>query len=355
MKEKRTISKKAKEKVQSAPKELLRRGLSDGTERLRGQLRDTAQRGQRDDYGGDQIEDTVVGGARRMERGAERGVESLLKKRKERRGRTQEAKSPTAPDPSTPHEFPAEHPSPHEPPPREQPKIKTREAVTAREGGAAPSRGGRTEPASAAGSKRQKIKMRKSTVRDVREVSDGTKPAAPREPDRPKIRTRETAVRGVCADAPSEPQGRPERPQIKTRKTVADTPSGHATASRETPLHRQAIKTKDTYIQRQLSSPQEPPPQAFTQGQREFVQQRGRVAAMKRTEGRRIDNGAVPQPKGSEKTSPPAPARRGYTSAHSVHKPVRPGNPDTQPVRDGGKAIVKTGRSVRKKIGRAHV
>ena len=69
---------------------------------------------------------------------------------------------------------------------------------------------------------------------------------------------------------------------------------------------------------------------------------------MKRTEGRRIDNGAVPQPKGSEKTSPPAPARRGYTSAHSVHKPVRPGNPDTQPVRDGGKAIVKTGRSVRK-------
>ena len=217
IKEKRAVKKGLKEKAKSAPKELVRHGLGDGTERLRGQLRDTAQRGQADDYGGDRIEDTAVGGARWMERGAERGVESLLKKRKERRGQTQEAESPTAPDPSTPQEPPAEHPSPHEPPPREQPKIKTREAVTAREGGAPPSRGGRTEPASAAGPDRLKIKMRKSAVRNVREVSDGTEPAAPNEPERPKIRTRETAVHDVCADAPSEPQGRPE-PQVVPAK-----------------------------------------------------------------------------------------------------------------------------------------
>ncbi len=353
IKEKRAVKKGLKEKAKSAPKELVRHGLGDGTERLRGQLRDTAQRGQADDYGGDRIEDTAVGGARWMERGAERGVESLLKKRKERRGQTQEAESPTAPDPSTPQEPPAEHPSPHEPPPREQPKIKTREAVTAREGGAPPSRGGRTEPASAAGPDRLKIKMRKSAVRNVREVSDGTEPAAPNEPERPKIRTRETAVHDVCADAPSEPQGRPELPQIKTRETVTDAASGHtpstAPSSREKPSERMSIKTKDTYIRRQPApQPEQPSPQAFTQGQRGFVQQRGRAAAMKRAEGRRTGNGAVPQPKGSEKTSPPAPARRGYTSAHPVHKPVRPGNPDTQPVRDGGKAIVKTGRSVRK-------
>ena len=90
IKEKRAVKKGLKEKAKSAPKELVRHGLGDGTERLRGQLRDTAQRGQADDYGGDRIEDTAVGGARWMERGAERGVESLLKKRKERRGQTQE-------------------------------------------------------------------------------------------------------------------------------------------------------------------------------------------------------------------------------------------------------------------------
>ena len=49
-----------KEKVKAAPKVLVRRGLDDGTERLRGQLRETAQRGQASDYGGDRIEDTAA-------------------------------------------------------------------------------------------------------------------------------------------------------------------------------------------------------------------------------------------------------------------------------------------------------
>lgn len=48
-KEKLPASQKTKEKVQSAPKELLRRGLLDGTEKLRGQLRDAAERGQREE------------------------------------------------------------------------------------------------------------------------------------------------------------------------------------------------------------------------------------------------------------------------------------------------------------------
>ena len=60
------------------PKELVRRGLDDGTERLRGQLRETAQRGQASDYGGDRIEDTAARGAYQ----ARRGVEFLLKKKK---------------------------------------------------------------------------------------------------------------------------------------------------------------------------------------------------------------------------------------------------------------------------------
>ena len=57
-----------KEKVTFAPKELLRKGLDNGTERLRTQLRDAAQQGQRDEYGGDTVEDTAAGAVRRVEK-----------------------------------------------------------------------------------------------------------------------------------------------------------------------------------------------------------------------------------------------------------------------------------------------
>ena len=57
-----------KEKMISTPKELLRKGLDDGTERLRTQLRDAAQQGQRDEYGGDTVEDTAAGAMRRVEK-----------------------------------------------------------------------------------------------------------------------------------------------------------------------------------------------------------------------------------------------------------------------------------------------
>ena len=68
IKEKKPGTKGLKERVASVPKRLLRRGLDDGTERLRGQFRDASQRGQREDgYGGDQIEDAARGGTRRAE------------------------------------------------------------------------------------------------------------------------------------------------------------------------------------------------------------------------------------------------------------------------------------------------
>lgn len=66
-----------KEKVKSVPKELARRGLDSGVDRLRTQLRDTAQEGRDDQQGGDSIEDAAAGGLRQ----AERGVERLLKRR----------------------------------------------------------------------------------------------------------------------------------------------------------------------------------------------------------------------------------------------------------------------------------
>lgn len=85
IKEKRTGAKGLREKVKSAPKELVHRGLEDGTERLRLQFRDAAQRGQQDGDGGDQIEDTAAGGARQVERGGR----DLLKSRR-RDGKSQE-------------------------------------------------------------------------------------------------------------------------------------------------------------------------------------------------------------------------------------------------------------------------
>ncbi len=61
-----------KEKAKAVPKQLVRRGLDDGTQRLHGQLREAAQQDQRDDYGGDAIERTADRGFRQMERMAEK-------------------------------------------------------------------------------------------------------------------------------------------------------------------------------------------------------------------------------------------------------------------------------------------
>ena len=68
IKEKPKAASSVREKIKAAPKELVHRGMENSADRLRTQLRDTAQRGQRDEYGGDQIEDTAAGGVRRAGR-----------------------------------------------------------------------------------------------------------------------------------------------------------------------------------------------------------------------------------------------------------------------------------------------
>lgn len=85
IKEKHPNTKGLKEKVKPVPKELVHRGLEDGSERLRLRFRDAAQQGRQDGYGGDRIEDTAAGGARQVER----GVRDLLKSRR-RDGKSQE-------------------------------------------------------------------------------------------------------------------------------------------------------------------------------------------------------------------------------------------------------------------------
>ena len=202
-------------KVKAAPKELVRRGLDDGTERLRGQLRETAQRGQASDYGGDRIEDAAARGAYQ----ARRGIESLLKKKKSAKGREQDGETRTADPPSPqeppadlpPPEAPTDHPSPHDPSPQERPQIKTREAVSTREDGerAGLSPGERM--------KRTQIKTREAAVRD--DFHSDVQPAPQAGSELPQIRTRETAVRDIPADAGSAPRVRLEPSKIKMRDT----------------------------------------------------------------------------------------------------------------------------------------
>ncbi len=247
----------------------------------------------------------------------------------------------------SPPEAPVERPSPYEPPPREQPKIKTRETVATREGSASPG-SNRATSSSAAGPDRQRIKTRESAVRGGRVSSDGTEPVALGEPEHPQISTKEISVHSVHTEDAPAPQGRPERPQIKTREAVT-TPPGHAATSADGSKSPKqlSIKTKDAYIQRQPTPRPEQPPQAFAQGKQEFVREHGRTAVMKRTEVRHTGNGAVPQAKGRDAT-PPTPMRQRYASAHTAHRPMSPGTPGAQAVRDSGRAIVKTEHSAKK-------
>ena len=81
IKEKPQATSSIREKITVAPKELVHRGLEDGADHLRTQLRDAAQQGRRDDHGGDQIEDTTADSMRRMERGAEKLIKEKRKNR----------------------------------------------------------------------------------------------------------------------------------------------------------------------------------------------------------------------------------------------------------------------------------
>lgn len=111
IKEKPTLGERVKEKAVSAPKELLRKGLDDGSERLRTQLRDTAQQGRRDEYGGDAIEDTAASGLHRAEK-------ELLKQRKKKNAEQSASPQGDASAPSSNSDVP--------------PVIRTRETDAAR-------------------------------------------------------------------------------------------------------------------------------------------------------------------------------------------------------------------------------
>ena len=76
IKEKPKGSSAVREKGKDLPRRAVRRGLENGADRLRVQLRDTAQWGQRDEYGGDQVEDAAARVPGQMVRAAEGLVRS---------------------------------------------------------------------------------------------------------------------------------------------------------------------------------------------------------------------------------------------------------------------------------------
>lgn len=321
-----------KERAATAPKQLLRRGLDDGTERLRGQFRDASQRGQRDDYGGDRIEDTAWTGTR----WAGRGVEKLLKKKRGGRDRGPEAEpAPPADSPET--ELPLEGPVATDPPRQggaeERVRIKTRKATAQKAEGPQRVSRGRPTPSSLTRSATEKP----SHVR--------TEP--------PKIKTREYFQQGVFSHGdvvlPSTESPAPKRSprsriqeirQIFRRRELS-TPSlrqevtfSQPRASQMPPLTERVakgtsvpqrfpdIKTKDIYPHRQATAPMELPAQERTQGGREFIQEQGRREAMRRAEVRRsrTKNAPVPQ----------ADSRKSTIQKDITEWPLRPSTAEVQ-------------------------
>lgn len=122
IKEKPQVQHTLKERVKSSPKELIRRGLDDGTEPLRGQLRDTAQHGQQDDFGGDQLGDAEVSGVKRAEQLAER----LLGKRKKGAKHTPDA---------GPDRYPGSHDTPEAAKPRDDSILPPKDRLRKKEAG----------------------------------------------------------------------------------------------------------------------------------------------------------------------------------------------------------------------------
>ena len=244
-------------------------------------------------------------------------MESLLKKKKSAKGREQDGEPRTAADPPT-QETSTDPQLPEAP--AERPRIKTREAVSAREGDAS------AELSPGERMKRTQIKTREAAVRD--DFQSDVQPAPQAGSELPQIRTRETAVRDIPADAGSAPRVRLEPSKIKMR---------------------------DTCIQGQPAPAPEQPPQAFKQGRQELARERGRTAAMKRRSAQRVGRNGVPQAGKGGDTAPPAPSRHryaggqsSYTPAQAVRKSASPGGVDTQSAREGGRAAIKTAHSGRK-------
>jgi len=383
VKEKRVQKKGTKEKVKAAPKTLVRRGLEDGTQRLRGQLRDAAQGGRADEYGGDRIEDAAAGGTQ----WAVRGIDSLLKKKKASRYSNAKgcSPSPDTPEPDTPAAGPGPEAEPpiscgdigaDSPAPRhmDRPRIKTREAV---EAPAVRSEEQRTAPlqrgVSTSGNPehrmdRPQIKTREtashvspeagsSATAQVQRIKDT--PVIPKgRVDSPPIKTREfftarTEGGGTSIPAGRHGAGRPiDRRDISDCLTDRQGTSGHPgdwrnASSRSDPV-KSVIKTKESYIAQSAIPTDTPQPTA--QGGQEFVRERGRTAAIRQAEIRRVDRrtGSGTMDGGDV---PPSSPRSGYINSGQRNQSVS--RVVSQAEYTPSEAVRGSGGDIRRKAGKA--
>ena len=117
-----------KGKIQAAPKEFLRRGLLTGEEKLKGQLRDAAEGGRREDTETDRVQDTARMDARR----AAGRLEKLVRGKEKNKGRLGRSRSDTAvPEAHVDAPSPNTQAGPDITPSSAEPvRIKTREAAS---------------------------------------------------------------------------------------------------------------------------------------------------------------------------------------------------------------------------------
>ena len=200
IKEKPQVTSSIREKVKAAPKELVHRGLEDGADRLRTQLRDAAQQGRRDDYGGDQIEDTTADSMRRMERGAEKLIKE---KRKNRASRDGSSADSTAGDPA--------------------PEIRTREHESRVNAAAA------DQPAESVGKAGQRIKTKDAYLRAQTETQVSGLSPERTQGQQPFIRERGRQAAQKSAQAKAERMRQPTGSGQKPAQPARDRrPSGRS-------------------------------------------------------------------------------------------------------------------------------
>ncbi len=306
------MSKKVKGKIQAAPKELLRRGLLTGTEKLKGQLRDAAEGGRREDTEADRAQDTARMGARLA-------VDKLgrLALGKKRAGRgSGEVVSEDAPQAGPDRQTPGAPMEPNIPPSDVGPvRIKTREAV---------------HDASVTGCSRAEL---------------------PRT-DQPVVKTKDVYVRRQAVDRgqvrrQAEPASQfgPAQPTIRTK----DSCTCRYDASSDGPR----LEVKPRQISEQLTSV---PAQAQERGRQRFVRERARQTTAKRAAGRSMEDIAptpsarrnvvdgFPQvaPSESVRTAEPTSGKAVWENRADGKRPVKAVRSEKTPVGKSKRQKVKT-------------
>lgn len=307
------MSKKVKGKIQAAPKKLLRRGLLTGTEKLKGQLRDAAEGGRREDTEADRAQDTA-------RRGARLAVDKLgrLALGKKRAGRgSGEAVSEDTPQADPDSQAPGTPMEPNTPPSDAGPvRIKTRETVHD-----APVTGyGRAELPKA---------------------------------DQPVVKTKDAYVRRQAVD----------RGQVRRQTDTVSRPGEFIQAKRCDPV-QPMIRTKDSCTRqygigleraRQGAEPRQiserltsVPSQAQKRGRQRFVRERTRQATERRVKGRSADN-----------ITPTLPERHGVADVSrqspksgAVHTEALSNPKTVWETRANGKCPIQTARLGRESIGK---